>query len=170
MQHHGYAVYYARYLKRFLATKAKKQNDRLVVCEIGILRGSGLAVWCDLFPFGRVLGFDIDLSHIQENLAFPKKRGAFTHAKPELYQFDQLKPNAQLLTSLFCSDSINICVDDGLHTDDAILKTFNCFQPYLSDEFVYFVEDSLTAADLLRSHHPQYQINQYGELTVVTTK
>ena len=57
MLFNGYAKDYSRYLKSFDCDR------RLIVAEFGILRGNGLAIWCDLFPNARVLGFDIDTSH-----------------------------------------------------------------------------------------------------------
>ena len=61
MLHHGYAETYARHLVPFL------EKRDIVLAEIGVLKGTGLALWCDLFPNGRVIGFDIDFSHFEEN-------------------------------------------------------------------------------------------------------
>lgn len=53
MLHHGYADDYAEFLAPFLGT-----DPPPVVAEFGILRGTGLAIWCDLFPRSRVLGLE----------------------------------------------------------------------------------------------------------------
>ena len=57
----GYAKFYSRCMKSF------DRNRRLVVAEFGILRGTGLAIWCDLIPNARVIEFDIDIGHLTEN-------------------------------------------------------------------------------------------------------
>jgi hypothetical protein len=56
---HQYAEHYAKELTRLLG---RKPDGDLVIAEVGILKGTGLAVWCDLFPKAIVLGLDIDLS------------------------------------------------------------------------------------------------------------
>src|SRR5690606_19043130 len=45
---HNYAPTYAENLP--------DTESRIVIVELGILRGVGLAVWCDLFPNARVIG------------------------------------------------------------------------------------------------------------------
>ena len=50
MLHNGYAKYYSKYLTKYLDEAKIDSNQRLVIAEVGILRGNGLAIWCDLFP------------------------------------------------------------------------------------------------------------------------
>ena len=45
---HNYAAQYSKYLKRFL------NRHPITLVEIGILKGSGLAIWSDLFPNGEI--------------------------------------------------------------------------------------------------------------------
>lgn len=82
MFHHGYGMTYARYLALFVG------QSGLTVAEFGILKGTGLAIWCDLFPNARVIGFDIDLSHFLDNRTSLERRGAFQKNAPEVYEFD----------------------------------------------------------------------------------
>ena len=51
MLHHGYAESYASYLAPLLGEQS------LTVAEFGIPKGTGLAIWCDLFRSARVIGF-----------------------------------------------------------------------------------------------------------------
>jgi len=60
---HGYGKCYAEFLKPLLMNL---ENQHITLVEIGILNGSGLAIWCDLFPRARVIGFDIDLSPLSK--------------------------------------------------------------------------------------------------------
>jgi len=167
MMHHAYAKSYARNLKPWISVRERNQ---VVLCEVGILRGTGLAIWCDLFPKGKVVGLDIDLSNIKQNLNFLRGRGAFSCNQPELHQFDQLKPNNKILKKIFSEQSIDICIDDGLHSDEAVLNTFASLNPFLSDQFVYFVEDSFTAGRAIKRNYPDYTVGESGELTVVTRR
>lgn len=91
MLHHGYGPIYARYLAPFLG------QSGMTVAEFGILKGTGLAIWCDLFPTARIIGFDIDLGHFKDNRAALERRGAFKQNTPEIYEFDQLTPNVERL-------------------------------------------------------------------------
>ena len=51
---HNDAPQYVRHLKRL------RNIGRFSLAEVGVLRGSGLAMWADFFPDADVYGFDID--------------------------------------------------------------------------------------------------------------
>lgn len=161
--HHGYAPIYAKYLRPFV--KGKKP---IVLAEVGILKGTGLAIWSDLFKDSRSLGFDIDLNHIQQNMEFLKKRGAFKNRDPELYEFDQFKDNKKLLARILRGDKIDVCIDDGFHANETIITTLKSVIPYLAEEFVYFIEDNKNVYRDLRILYPKLKVESFGQLTVVT--
>jgi hypothetical protein len=137
MAYHAYAKIYAQYLKPFI----KKHDGDLVIIEIGILRGTGLALWCELFPNARVIGLDIDLSNYNQNLNNLISLGAFRKRRPEVYKFDQLKSLTGELEAILRGDKIDICIDDGLHTTAAVQNTMEVVLRHMSDRSVYFVED-----------------------------
>ncbi len=58
---HNYGRYYEHALRPFVG------REDVTLVELGILTGIGLAVWTDLFPHGRIIGLDIDLSHFAQN-------------------------------------------------------------------------------------------------------
>ena len=162
MLHHGYAEKYAQFLRTLV------QNTKpITLVEVGILMGTGLAIWCDLFPDGRILGFDIDLSHFHRNFDSLVKKGAFIENQPELYEFDQLANNKEYLNSILLGDEVDICIDDGLHSDEAILNTFENLEPFLSDNFVYFIEDNPEVHNKVSIMYPELLIKTAGELTIV---
>ena len=165
MLYHGYAREYAHYLLPYIKNK---KNVNLV--EVGILKGVGMAIWCDLFEGGRIIGFDIDLSHIEKNEENLLKLGAFKKNKPELYEFDQLKDNTDYIKNILNNDKINICIDDGLHSNESILKTMKSIIPFLADKFLYIVEDNKRIHREISSIYPEYEIHNYGELTVIINK
>ena len=91
-----------------------------MVCEVGILNGTGLAIWCDLFPNSRCIGLDIDISNIKRNMDRLLELGVFGDNSPELYEYDQFVDSAELLNEFLDGDEIDIFMDDGIHHDDAI--------------------------------------------------
>ena len=138
MLFHGYAKNYSKYLKMF------DQDRKLIVAEFGILRGNGLAIWCDLFPNARVLGFDIDTSNFEDNKQYLLDRGAFSSNFPEIHTYDLFVPSRDLLGQILEGDKIDICIDDGCHLNEAILCTMKSVMPHINEKFVYFVEDNKT--------------------------
>jgi hypothetical protein len=157
---HGYAPHYAHHFRRFLS------RPSVTVVEVGILKGSGLGIWCELFSGGRVVGLDIDLSHVNENMENLRSLGAFAHLSPELYEFDQLDPDSDLLNRIFGGRKIDIVIDDGLHSRDSILRTYEALEPFQSSESLYIIEDNASIAEDLRTVS-QHRIFDYGELTVI---
>jgi hypothetical protein len=135
MLHHGYAPRYAQFLAPFVGEK------QLTVAEFGVLKGTGLAIWCDLFPDARVIGFDIDLTHVRENRDFLVSKGAFTKNEPELQKYDQLVDGSGRLQTVLCDSKLDVVIDDGLHFIEAIVTTWRSVQPFLAAKFVYFIED-----------------------------
>ena len=163
MLEHGYAPKYAQYLAPYL-----KHHSRLTIMEIGVLQGTGLAIWSDLFPSSRVIGLDVDLSHARANLAALKAMGAFGESDPELYEFDQYDPDSGYLETLLQGDRIDICIDDATHNSEAILGTLESVMPHMNDSFVYFVEDNATVCDDIRVRYPGYAIEGCGPLTILS--
>ncbi len=163
MFHHGYAAIYAEHLAPFVA----RRLDRLTLMEAGILRGSGLAIWAELFPNADVIGPDIDLSHTQENLPALKARGAFAKHEPELHLFDQFLDGEARMKEILGSRRIDIFIDDGFHSVETIMNTFRAALPFLAERFVYFVEDNDDVAPLLASAYPDKKVTGSGEMTVI---
>ena len=160
---HGYAPKYAQYIKPYLG-----RHGRPTIMEIGILCGTGLAMWSDLFPASRVVGLDIDLSHARANMHALKVMGAFRESDPELYEFDQFAPDSNQLAAFLKGDRVDICIDDATHESEAILQTLEHVMPHMNESFVYFVEDNAIVCDEIRARYPGYQIEACGELTIIS--
>jgi hypothetical protein len=158
---HNYGYFYADFLKYF------DVDERLIIAEIGILKGSGLASWSAIFKNSRILGFDIDLSHIKENMPFLKSKGAFVNNNLELYEYDQFQNNHNLLQNLLKTEKVNIVFDDGFHSDDTILTTFDSFFPFLANKFLYIIEDNTTAFSKIQEKYKSVIVKNYGELTII---
>ena len=146
---HGYATAYSHWLTPFV----ERRDKSYCIVEVGILRGTGLAIWCDLFPNARVIGLDIDLAHAQENMDNMIQQGAFRNSSPELHDFDQLQDDENRIEQILNGEKVDICIDDGLHTEAAILNTLKTMKPFLADRFIYLIEDNADALPLLRNEH-----------------
>lgn len=158
---HNYASFYAKHFRRF------KNHAEIVLVEVGILRGTGLAIWCDLFPQGTIIGLDIDLSHFKENLPSLKEKGAFSGKTPTVFEFDQLCPNTLALTEFLRDKKIDIVIDDGLHTADSVYKTFIALRPLMSDNSIYIVEDFMFTDSLKEKIQDLYSLKTSGVISVI---
>ena len=66
-------------------------------------------------------------------------------------------------------NSLDIVIDDGLHSKDSIIKTAKFLKPYLSDEFVYFIEDvNFDLLDRVKLIFPNSKLYESGKLIVVS--
>lgn len=164
MYHHGYGPKYAEYLAPYVS------QSRITLVEVGILMGTGLAMWCELFPDSRIIGFDIDLGHTRRNWEHLKSLGAFSHNEPELHEFDQFVDNRALFSSILGDDRIDVCIDDGFHSEETITGTLDSALPYLASTFAYFVEDNASVHEVLASRHPDLEVDPAGKLTVVSRR
>lgn len=160
-EHNAYGPAYARHLRRFLSSTAP------VVVEVGVLKGTGLAVWCDLFPTGTILGLDIDPSLF--NYEYPKlrRRRAFELNSPTVLEFDAYRPDTSVLEENLKGRRIDVIIDDGPHTIEAIVRTASALKRFLSDDYVYFVEDNRNAAEAMREtlSSPFVDVDQSGLVT-----
>lgn len=107
------------------------------IAEIGILKGAGLGLLSFIFPQAKLYGFDIDPSHFLACKKSLKAKGAFKINDPEIRDFDQLNP------ALDSKDLplFDLIIDDGLHSQESIDNTLDCFIHLLSPGGIYVVED-----------------------------
>lgn len=156
----GYAEIYASRL-------CPLAENRIVLVEMGVLLGAGLAVWCDVFPTSRVIGLDIDLRRF--HIGTLRERGAFEFNTPETYFYDELAVDAwKRLQNLLRGERIDVMIDDALHDDASILKAMAVFLPFMTERFIYFVEDNSTVAPAISERYPHLSVERHGRLTVVT--
>lgn len=148
----GYAEVYARLLDGL---------DPWTVVELGVFRGESLAVWCDVFPDANVWGLDLDLSRFAEHRQTLTDRGAFRSNYPTLVTFDAYSPDADEVAFL---DGIDLFIDDGPHTADAIENVLRLFGPMMNPGGVYVVEDFPDGDRLLEAQFPKAHIIRAGRL------
>lgn len=161
---HDYAKIYSKYLEKFIN---KDKKEKIVLVEVGILRGTGLAIWSELFPNSRIIGLDIDLGNIERNMKNLKKRGAFKNDNLELYTFDQFKDNKDLLKKVLKGDKIDILIDDGVHSNETIIKTIDSSLPHLSNDFIYFIEDNNAVHNIIKEKYCNLKVEDFNEISVL---
>jgi hypothetical protein len=165
---HGYGEAYEKFLRPFLA----RREERLTLVEIGILNGSGLAIWCDLFPNARVIGLDIDLSNFKANRPSLEAAGAFSVNQPELHEFNQLDfgKATRILANILGHKKVDIAIDDGCHSIESIEITLRAMVPHMANDFVYFIEDNFDSYDELAHRYKKWRWSQRGEMTIATCR
>jgi len=153
---HGYADVYTRELQRFVG------RENLTIVEIGVLRGTGLAIWSKIFPQADIIGLDIDTRNF--DYAGLKRLGAFEHKDPLVQYADQYGLLPEFIGNLLQGKKIDIVIDDGCHRVAAIRKTYNAMRNYLADEFVYIVEDTPA---FYNSVPIGMEVECYGDMIVI---
>lgn len=145
-----------------------KQPNKLV--EIGILTGIGLAIWSDFFPKTSIYGLDLDISNFLKNRQNLQKKGAFSNNNIDVYTFDQYKPDKILLDKIAETDKLDIVIDDGCHYDEAIIITFDALYTYLSDDFIYIIEDNHNAYKKILMKYESLMVTNIDQITLITNK
>lgn len=148
----NYADVYARLLDNL-------QPQRVV--ELGVFQGASLAVWCELFPEADVVGLDLSFDRYYANLYVLKDRGAFTKNSPLLHEWDAYSDEAQFLEDL---GDLDLFIDDGPHTQDAIENVLRLVGPLMAPGGIYVIEDFPEGDRLLAKAFPQAHIVCAGRL------
>jgi hypothetical protein len=160
---HDYSSKYSEYLMLL-----RKSESPIQILEVGILKGTGLAVWSEYFNKKVIYGFDYDLGNFEGNKNNLIELGAFKDGLPITKLFDQFADNSKILRETFGDKKLDVIIDDAFHSDETIINTFNEMQSYLSDNFVYFIEDNKTAWKKLQAKYPQYKFDYNNDgFTVV---
>lgn len=148
---HTYGPCYSEFLNKMRPGWLKREASHFLIGEIGILSGTGLAMWSDVFPNADIYGFDYVINNTAGNLALLGSRGAFRHSNLSLHTYDQhgsVAVNSQMIGAILGSNRFTFFVDDGLHTDNAIVDTFLAFKDYMSSGGLYVIEDVAPPAKL----------------------
>lgn len=122
------------------------------VVEIGILSGTGLAMWSSIFPNAQITGIDINVQRTRDGLQDLAAAGAFPMGEPSLVQLDAASPNLKVLQTHFdAAPPIDFVVDDGPHTHSAIETMVSALTPFLDRQFTYVIEDNPGALGVARN-------------------
>lgn len=160
MDPHGYASAYAEVLSPYLGKSIR-------LAEIGILQGTGLAVWSSVFPDGELHGLDIDTSNFSQHVDRFRALGAFANNMPTIHTLDQFSPDPQIIRNL---GELDVVIDDGCHHSRAIMTTMRAFAKVGALPSVYIVEDNANVHIDIRKQFPEAELTRHGNqnnLTVV---
>lgn len=125
------------YVKEYEAHLAPLKEEPINILEIGIWKGTSLEAFHDYLPNAQIYGVDI-FSRISE-----KDVPVLQRDRVHWMKADSTKENlTQSVIDRFGDIKFDVIIDDGLHTPEANLKTFNNFFPLLKDDGVYYVEDA----------------------------
>ena len=156
-----YAPIYGAVLPPFYA------SANLVV-ELGVFTGVSMAIWCDVFEQAEIVGLDLDFSRFEENLPSLTRRGAFSRVFPRLVEWDAYGDVAALTEAL--SAPVDVFVDDGPHTADAVFKVARDMAPLMSDRMLYAIEDFTGGHAVLSEVFPEAEIVKGGRLNVAVRR
>merc|ERR1712183_1021293 len=132
MGNRNYAVGYAHHL-------FWKQNITHVA-EVGILQGSGLAMWSSLYPNAVVHGFDLNLEKTKSNLEFLQSRGAFCKGQLQLHKMSWLYDTFSVSR---LGIKFDLVIDGGYRSGATASETWWSFEPHLHQDSIYIIEDCL---------------------------
>jgi len=145
-----YGSMYAKYLSHLL-------EKPIILFEVGILKGSGLAVWNEIFrnKNTKILGGDIDITNCLNNFEKIKRKGGFNNiesintdihkvlkSRLSCFKFDQYDPNNKTYLKAILEDKkIDVFIDDGDHQDVPNIQCAESIRPFLHSNSIYFLED-----------------------------
>jgi hypothetical protein len=137
----------------------KIRYENLNILEIGIFKGNSIQAWLEYFPNATIYGVDI-FTRVD-----PRKIEILNHPRVKWAKCDSTISNVKEWEDV----KFDIIIDDGLHTPEANLKTFNSFKNQLKGSF--FIEDvwplnimnSKELKDNWINNKPEYTIEKYNE-------
>lgn len=141
--HHNYGQCYADVLNKLLP-RAESFQPAFRVGEIGILMGTGLAVWDAVISNAEIDGWDMDITNTANNLPNMRARGAFPGRAPRLNVIDSHNPvyeNIKKVEQVLGSAKYHFFIDDGWHSPEGIASTVETFYRFIHEEGIYVVED-----------------------------
>ena len=155
------------YLETYEKLLGSKENDKLVLVEIGVSAGYSVQCWLEFFKRAKIYAIDIDWSLCAFN-DWPKDRVVKIHGSsmdPAIVDF--LEP-------------IDVLVEDGSHVVEHQIATFKIFYPLMKPGSIYIIEDVPNLEDLvsqlseLTSNYEVYDLrhvkNRHDDVLVVIYK
>ena len=117
---------------------SKFQSESINFLEIGVWNGESCKLWSDYFTNANIIGIDIftrtSIEQVKKNLQ---------NYKVNLYKLNSANCSDLEFTK-FCEQypiKFSIVIDDGDHSANAQIKTFNRFKSLVKSEGLYIIED-----------------------------
>jgi hypothetical protein len=122
---HGYTQLYDRHF-------AHLRNKKIKLLEIGVLRGASLLLWKKAFPKGVIYGIDKNTAIWKPHLKGQKRIKVFVgHQEDQEFLKQDVVPTGPY----------DVIIDDGGHTPEEQLASFEVMWPMVAPGGIYVVED-----------------------------
>ena len=122
--------FYADFYEENIGNKNIKNILEIGIGHSSSSAGSSLRSWKELYPNANIYGADIE------------KKVLFQEERIKTYFTDQLdKKTLKDLKQSLNSKKFDLIVDDGLHTFEANINTFEELFPLLETDGLFFIED-----------------------------
>ena len=118
------------YLPRYAHVFDDIRMETKVFLEIGVQTDVSVKTWKDYFPNAKIYGLDIDPDCAK-----------FSDDRIEILIGDQTDPDFLKQVIKTIGEPIDIIVDDGLHSTEAIMTSFKYLYPALGPYGIYAIED-----------------------------
>ena len=140
-----YTDKWLHYFDIYTENFSKYKNKKITILEIGILNGGSLKMWKNFFsPDSTIAGIDI----------IPKCK---KHEKDNIKVYIGDQTDINFLGSVIKEiGTPDIIIDDGGHTCNQQITSFDYLFRYLNNQGIYLVEDTHT------SYHPNFQDRRDG--------
>ncbi len=125
----GYTVYLEPFFTPF-------RDKQIKLLEIGVAGGESIRTWLDFFPAAKVHGIDI-----VEKTNDWNSPGMEIHPRYKFLQGNQTDVVMWACATANWGKDWDIILDDGAHTNDGIITSFECLWPAVKPGGLYAIQD-----------------------------
>ncbi len=122
----------SRYLEQYDPIFAPYVKQKIVLLELGVLKGGSLLLWRDYFPNATIVGVDIKLP------------SDFEHGE-RIHLFEGSQTDIQFLSHMantIAPDGFDVIIDDASHIGELTKASFwHLFDNHLKPHGLYVIED-----------------------------
>jgi len=151
--------------------KELDKKDNVTLLEIGIHNGGSLILWDEWFNNAKIYGID---PYFEFNGVLPEPVAKLPY---KIFTIDSTSRDS---STIFNDGMFDYIIDDGVHTSDFQIKTFNIYFNKLSVGGKYFIEDIASDEDLLnlKKHLSNFNyrvvdlrhLGRYDDLMIIIQK
>ena len=151
--------------------KELDKKDNITLLEIGIHNGGSLVLWDNWFNNAKIYGVD---PYFEFNGVPPK---CVSDLPYEILTIDSTNKEQ---SNIFKNEMFDYIIDDGVHTSDFQIKTFDIYINKLMPSGKYFIEDIASDEDLniLKNHLQGFDykvidlrnLGRYDDLMIIIKK
>lgn len=139
-----------RYDRVYEPTLEHLRDKKFNMLEVGILKGESLNAHLEYFPKATLYAIDIFGRVPAKNVPVLKSE------RVKWCNCDSIAGPNTAFKKMIGDVKFDVIIDDGLHTHDSQLQTFENFIPYLADDGTYFIED-VWAFDKMTADEKKHQ-------------